>query len=431
MTFINALAARWPAIPSIPLGPILLLRPQAVGPGGALGEVYLVLWPWLIALAYLIPKELSMSCWFFWWLLVAANVLGVYAGAEPRDAAWIWDSNFPAPRFLGGGAAIAVGLWAFWSARNHLARVVRVAFSRRSGRDDADEPLSYRLAVVGLAVACAAMVYFTWAAGARVFVGALLIAGILGYYIVFARLRAETGLGFSMFPLELEFLLHTPFGPGFYRLREIVIFISMRWTYGQGFGVIYEAICGNTLESFKIADSAGIDKRKLTYATIAAFLIVLPLAIVVILSGIYRHGWLQLRGLQQGWLGSQATGDGGRIIWRALTHPLGSDVNGIIAIVIGGAWAMFLGVMRLRFWWWPFHPVGFMAAMCWGMHWYWLPFLIGWAAKVLVVRYGGLRLYSRTIPLAIGIIVGDLLNSGLWALLGLFTRGAVVIPGQT
>ena len=84
-----------------------------------------------------------------------------------------------------------------------------------------------------------------------------------------------------------------------------------------------------------------------------------------------------------------------------------------------------LGVMRLRFWWWPFHPVGYIAANTWGSHWYALPFFIGWLVKTLVVRYGGLRLYRRSMPLAIGFIVGDLLNGGVWALLRVVSQGRI------
>jgi len=44
---------------------------------------------------------------------------------------------------------------------------------------------------------------------------------------------------------------------------------------------------------------------------------------------------------------------------------------------------------------------------------------------VLVTRYGGLRLYRVTIPVAIGLIVGDQLNSALWAGVALITGGCV------
>ena len=425
LTFINALAQRWPAVPAIPLGPLALMREQRVGPLGGIGEITLALWPWMIAIAYLIPKELSFSAWFFWWLLVAANVAAVYGGAEPRDPSMIWDSEFPAPHFQGAGALVAIGIWALWIARPHLTRIVRSILTGGRGRSDVEEPISYRLAMIGFVVTFAGMVYFTWAAGCRLLVGAAIIAGILGYYVVWARLRAETGLGFSMFPLELEFVLNTPFGPSFYRLRETVTIMSLRWTYGQGFGTIYEVISGNALESYKIADSSGIDARRLTRALIVGFLLTLVIGLFVILTGIYHYGWFGLEGLQAGWLGPQSVGDGGRIIWRVLYHPPGSDVNGLMAMSFGAALAVVLGVMRLRFWWWPFHPVGYMAAMCWGLNWNWMPFLVGWGCKTLVVRYGGLRLYRTTVPVAIGFIVGDLLNQGAWALVGLLTKGAV------
>jgi hypothetical protein len=300
-----------------------------------------------------------------------------------------------------------------------------VALSRRSERADADEPISYRLALVGMVVTFAAMVYFTYAAGCRIIVGVAIVAGILGYYIVWARLRAETGLGFAMFPLELEFLVNTPFGPAFYRLRETITIMSLRWTYGQGFGTIYEVLSGNALETFKISDAAGINKRRLAKAVVGAFLMMVVLGLYAMLTGIYHYGWFGLKGLQAGWLGPQSVGDGGRIIWRLLYHPPHSDVNGLMAMAFGAVFAVLLGVMRLRFWWWPLHPVGYMAGMSWGLNWYWMPFFIGWGCKTLVVRYAGLRLYRTTVPLATGLIIGDLLNTGLWGLVALATGGKV------
>jgi hypothetical protein len=52
---------------------------------------------------------------------------------------------------------------------------------------------------------------------------------------------------------------------------------------------------------------------------------------------------------------------------------------------------------------------------------YWSPFFIGWLGKTLVTRYGGLRLYRQTMPIAIGFIAGDLLNDLLWGIVTLVT----------
>jgi len=48
---------------------------------------------------------------------------------------------------------------------------------------------------------------------------------------------------------------------------------------------------------------------------------------------------------------------------------------------------------------------------------------MGWVAKAVVVRYGGLRLYRATVPLAIGLIVGELINGGIWATVRVVTQG--------
>jgi hypothetical protein len=44
---------------------------------------------------------------------------------------------------------------------------------------------------------------------------------------------------------------------------------------------------------------------------------------------------------------------------------------------------------------------------------------------VLVIRYEGLRLCRSAIPSAIGLIVGDLLNSGVWARVRIVTQSRV------
>jgi hypothetical protein len=423
LTSLDELSRRWPTVPALPLGPLPILQEQRAGPLAGMGEVVLLLWPWMIAIAYLIPKELSFSAWFFWWALVGVNTLAVMAGTEPRGPAVIWDSTFPAPRYQGGGAVVLMGLWAVWIARRHFAQVLRSALSRRTTLGEESEPLPYRLALIGMLLTFVAMVYFCCAAGCRLVVALTLIGAIIGYYVVWARLRAETGLGFSTFPLGVFAAMRVPFGAAVFRTSEFVVANSLRWAYAKGGGWIYESCTGNTLEAMKIADSAGISKRRLTAAILIGLLLTLAAAIFVFLTGIYHYGWFELQRLNVGFM-REIIADGNRIV-AYLMNPNEPDANGVVAIGAGAAIAALLGAMRLRFWWWPFHPVGYMAAMCWGLNWYWMPFFVGWAAKTLILRYGGLRLYRTTIPLAIAFIVGELLSRGTWAAIALATLGRI------
>ena len=425
IAFVNGLSTRYPSVPAIPLGPVPIMQWQRVGPLAGLGEIDLVLWPWMIAIAYLVPKELSFSTWFFWLANVALTVAAIAAGATPERPEEWFGSTFPAPRYQGGGAVLALAVWALWIARGHLAHALKAAVGRSGEAADRDEPLPYRWAAIGLAIAFAGMVYFGWAAGCRLLVSLILMGSIIAYYVMWAKLRAETGMGFLPFPLEIQNAMVVPLGTAAFTVREYITMMSTRWAFFPGFNLSYEVCTGTALESLKIADAAGINRRRLTAAMAAGVALAMVMAGAYFLTGIYRHGFFGLSAATTySWLGHQSMNDGYRIT-EPLMNPQGTDANGLIAMVAGAAVAVFLGMMRLRFWWWPFHPIGYMAAMCWGLHWYYMPFFVGWALKTLVIRYGGLRLYRATVPVAVGVILGDMLNSGLWAVVALVTQGRV------
>jgi len=90
-----------------------------------------------------------------------------------------------------------------------------------------------------------------------------------------------------------------------------------------------------------------------------------------------------------------------------LQAPQGPEWGAIIAIGAGLAQAFFLQTMRMRFVNWPFHPLGFAISSNWEMNLVWLPLLIAWLVKTVVVKYGGHRLYQRLVPAFIGIIMGQ------------------------
>jgi hypothetical protein len=422
--FWDSLAGIFPSLPPIPLGPLPMIEQHRVGPLAGLGEMDLTLWPWLIAIAYLIPKELSFSCWFFWLVTVGLAVIAIAAGAPPQSAeGWLGDTYFPAFGFQGFGALLALSAWAVWRARRHLTRAVRIAFSRESGRADAAEPIPYRWSLIGLALSFLWLVCFFWLAGSRVSVGVGIIGVILAYYLMWTWVRAETGLGLLLFPLFVDDLVDA-LGNQNLLPREVLMIMSARWTYFNGAGSSLHIVAGNVLESLKIADSARIPTRPLFLAMAGGFLLSLAVGTYVTLVGMYHYGFYGLRAATTTfWLGTQVRWGTGHI-FSALTNPSQFDANGVIAMTAGAAVALALGMLRLRFWWWPFHPVGYLAANSWGMHWYYSAFLIGWIAKSVVIRYGGLRLYRQTVPLAIGLIAGELINEVIWVAIRVAARGA-------
>ncbi len=404
-----------PWFPALPMGETVLIAWQKVGPLAGLGDIWLVMYPDIMALAYLIPKELSFSVWFFWIVRVALTVISIAAGATPRKPEEWSGTTFPAPYYQGGGALLALGGWGLWMAWKHLRRVGRMALTGESKGRDTGEPFTYRL-VLGVFLVCYAyMVYFCWAAGARLVVGIALVGLIIAWHMVWARLRAETGMSFIGYPYQVNDLMLQPFGSQAYRPAELVTISVLRWATFPGWGESCEVVTGGALDSLKIADSARISPRRLTGAMVIGFVVALGIGAPLVLWACYHWGILQLH-TPTGWLEGMVRGTGTET-YENITNPSHFDPIALIALGAGVVFTLFLGLMRLRFWWWPFHPVGYIAANVWGSQWWYMPLFIGWMFKSLVIRYGGLRLYQRTIPLAIGVIIGTQFVGVLWTVI--------------
>jgi hypothetical protein len=411
----------FPNLPALPLNDFVVIPAQRTGPLVGFGDFIISLWPTGIGLAYLIPKELSFSVWFFWYVRVIETVIGIACGVTPMQPQDYWGTEFPAPYYQGGGAVIALGILAFWSGRHYLRDAFRQAFRGREGEDDVAAPLGYRLALLGLLACMAYMIVFCMAAGSRLMVAVLLISMVLAYHMVWARLRAENGMSFIAFPYTVGSLFQEPLGTALLRPREIVTINALDWTYWPGWGEGCEVITGASLDALKISTSARIPQRPLLKAMLIGFLFALVIGFYILLTGTYARGYWNYSLIYQSWL------------LPVLRNTGQADYDGVVSpshfsllqtgYIAGGVVITFvLAALRVRFWWWPLHPVGFLAANVWGTQSWWCPMFIGWAVKSLVTRYGGLRLYQRTMPAAVGMILADRLLAFVWPLVVAMTR---------
>ncbi len=96
---------------------------------------------------------------------------------------------------------------------------------------------------------------------------------------------------------------------------------------------------------------------------------------------------------------------------RPQKGAMGWIVTGLL-LVLTCAWA------RLRFAWWPIHPVIFMVFGSVAAMRFAASFFIGWAIKVAVVRLGGTRSYHTVQPLMIGLIAGEIVAVLVWTVVG-------------
>jgi len=422
VAFASSLSQRLPALPALPLLVPVMNLPE-VGPLAALGRVDMALYPWLLGIAYLIPKELSFSVWFLWLVRIGLTMAAITAGAEPGSAEDWWRFDFPAPYNQATGAVLALSAWALWGSRRHLVRAFRSAFLGDPIDYESEEPLPYRWAFVGFVLCFAWLVWFFLLAGCRLPFALAFPAVITGAYVAYARLQAEAAFdtGFWWF----NDIMLMPVGARRFRPREIIALYTAGWVSAPMPSIVLSTCSINALTSFKIADAAGMSSRRLTRLLLACLLVALTVGVFVTLTGTYRLGFLSMKG----GIGNNLVAN----VLRVYGHDVYNDIQlnydaepslqGVFYIGVGALVCVVLGVLRLRFLWWPFHPVGYILSNSLPVAYGLFPFFIVWVVKVVVTRYGGLRLYRSTLPLATGLVVGDILNTTTWNIVALATQG--------
>jgi hypothetical protein len=102
-----------------------------------------------------------------------------------------------------------------------------------------------------------------------------------------------------------------------------------------------------------------------------------------------------------------------------LKNPEPSNGTAMRAILVGAATAFFLQAMRVRFPWWPFHPLGYAVTSSWEINLVWMPLFIAWALKLVLLRYTGLPGFRRSIPFFFGLILGQFVVGSLWNIWGI------------
>ena len=105
--------------------------------------------------------------------------------------------------------------------------------------------------------------------------------------------------------------------------------------------------------------------------------------------------------------------------------PFSTDWNRLFFFGIGVAVSALLTFLRYRFPWWPLSPIGFPLSTSWPMRRIGFTIFLAWLVKALVMKIGGVVLYRRFQPFALGLVVGWAVGVGIS-----FVVDIIWFPGQ-
>jgi hypothetical protein len=376
-------------------------------PWSAIGWLPMGFYPFGIALGVLLPVDLIFSSWFFFLFYKFQLVVSAWM-------AWDQEPNFPYTDAQALGAYLGIGVGAIWAARRHFAWLARVFFREEVEAPDPNDPISQRSAVWGVLVCLTLLVtFFRFSGLSFLVIGAGLVI-YLGIAIAITRMRAELGPPVhDLHHAGADTMLPKIFGPTAFS-RDEHIGLSFWW----GFNRAYR---GHTMpigiESLKMAEQAKVGTRWPFFALIAAAVLGPLCAFWALLHLSYSYGAA----------GAVAPPNVmeifGREAWNRYNNwtgiPEPPHYREGAAVLAGMGFTLLLNMIRGRWIGFPFHPVGYAIASSWGMSVLWVPMLIAWVIKIVILRYGGLATYRKCVPFFLGVILGECLMGGFWNLTGI------------
>ncbi len=310
------------------------------------------------------------------------------------------------------GAWVAFGIIPIWLGRKYFWQIARKVLKLKNSIDDSAEPVRYRTAVLGIIGGLLFLVLFCLRAGMSLWV-------ILLYFLIYFpmvlginRIRAEIGPPVhTLIYIDPGRTLVTTLGTRRLGTANLTVF-SLLYPFNR----CYKANpMPNQLEGFRMAERAKIDSRQIMIGMLLA-----------IIAGVFVTFWIYLHVLYQVGAASKARGYIVYMGWETynrlqswLAYPRDPSYNEMSGIAGGFLFTVFLMVMKARFLWWPFHPGGYVLTAGFGLGYEWFAVFVSWALKAIILKFGGVKFYRKSMPLFLGLILGDYTIGCLWSIIGI------------
>lgn len=402
----NYLSSLYPAIPQINLqvtniAPMIFVNPPLCG----MNPIMICWWPFAIGLCYLMPLDISFSSWFFYILLRLTMAVGTAMGWRDPNAGFSPD-QFPYIYNLAQGAWVGIFGVVMWSARGHLKQIFNVALGREKLENEDREPMPYRFAAFGALLGFTLLVAMTAASGLRLHLALIFFTVYMLALVVMTRIYAQIAVPiFELYFFSSISLATNLTGAAALTHQDATVLTHFHWMdrcYRQHW-------MGHQMESVVFADRQGQSPRLITKIVMLALVTGIVLGLLTVLQIMYDRG-------------SQGSGENiaraeawGRLMtWITNTKPVQGTT--LLKIGISTLVVALLAIARSIWFGFPLHPIGYGFACGYAMEYIWNIVFVTWLIKLLVLRYGGLKLYRRSLPLFFGIVLGDAVTQFTWSI---------------
>lgn len=319
------------------------------------------------------------------------------------------------------GSYLGIGLVIFYTGRKFYLTVLAKAFCI-----PADDPVERGIVWacrIALLTAVAMVVMLVVALDMDWLLAILFVMLVGMMFLVLTRINVETGLFMIQPGWYAVSVLLAMFGFGALGPHMLIILGILSLVLTVDPLVCIMPLAANAL---KLGEGEGVGLGRLSGWLTVSILLALVTGVIGTIAVQYGHG-----GTKYTWADKVAKQpfsllernlqiiDGDPSVKQGLelgkTQP---NTKFMYAIGVGVLIALGLSTLRLRYTWWPIHPVLFLI---WGT----FPgftlgasFLLGWIIKSAISTLGGGQSYRSAKPLFIGLIAGEFAAAIIWSIVG-------------
>ena len=366
----------------------------------------------VLGFSYLISPDIAAGIWGFALLAKLEKALFVTQGVVKEQDVWAVAVT-ELLNYQGLGALIAFVLLGLWVGREHLLAVGRKFIGANSELSDDDEIMSYRAAVAAVLVGVAVMVGWFAYLGAPWWAGLIFVAVALVIFTGISRIVAEAGIPALLSPMTAPDFMIYGLGSALLGPKAIATF-SLSYIFATDIRVFLMGMVANGLKL--IEGMSRRSRRYVFWAILIAIFVGVTGSLWTVMQLAYKDGGINT----SGWFFNGMP----NIIYNTAVKGLetgGVYWPGMGMMGIGGAAMLALTWLRQRFLWWPLHPIGFPIMTSWLIDWMWFSVFFAWLIKVVVLKYGGASMFTRSRHFFLGIIVGRMLITGVWLVIDFLT----------
>ncbi len=397
LNIINGIHYLFPIAPSMFYGRFMLSQYFTSRPWSYLGWIPIEFHPFAVGLAFFMPLDLSFSCWFFYWFWRIERVVGVQflGGSVLAGFPFTWAQSI--------GTCAAILFMTLWGFRFEGRKILK-SFFRAPPADEQVEMRGYRWALLGIFVSFSYLIGFCYVAGMSIWVSAVFFLIFFGLSTVVTRIRLEAGYPMHDFAFRPEDIMVSAFGTRPIGPTSLTLFSYLHFfTYAHRSNPQ-----PHQLEAFRLADRMNLSiNRKLIMGILVATVVGSIAACWAYLHTAYHYrgstwpGWPIFNRLQN---------------W--LNYSRGTDFKSLIFMSVGMGIGLGFLIARRLFIWWPFHPAGYVIGGTWSLNLLWFSIFVSWVAKLIILRFGGLKLHRQASAFFIGLVLGEFVTASFWGFVG-------------